>query len=1039
MKWIIIIFILVCGIMPLASADYEVIMSEDANITCGALFDCTGEFWINVTTKKHNFKKVKLEKEQWIENGKEKDIKSNLTLWRYNPQVDIWVMHDQTENTVLEQGVHHFVVNGTKDGKSHLKWSIPAMNIDPYWYGLPVGWEEIDGWTIHLWNTEDDYYINSTSDLQMSNHWDQIWSTNYHSIEVENSSGTYTYDLIDYNISWIPETDNVTFVNYTGNIIVGEINLTMHYSLPANQSYIDLYPTFENLGNENATIRFIWKTTDIKVANETFGNLAFIDDVAFNLSEDLGMSLGDFNTKEVVMAENDTDEWMKFHWYEDDYIVQINSTPTQNHAPITLIINVGEIAPSSSETIHLGWIDALCSWTCIHSYPTSQVDILVGNTYESNATITFSGKCLTGNSFTAQYNDTFDGTWNDVKDEADGTNLTVPLYPGDNPDSTSCSPLTGCGYAEWTIQGIKDNQDDGPYQVRTKCVFHLSQTKYSTPANGYINVSTPPEPECENLIDITSSVTLTANNNSCFNVTGDDIIFNCDGYEIYNNHPHGYWAIQAHNSENFTLRDCTIKNWSQGLLINNISTSLVDNVTFDTIRDDFSGDISAIAIFLNHSNYSQFINSEITNVTSFNTLELGDCWELLVYGLHLDESDDTIIENVTFGYTNGSGIVDQDPDIPGCQSAYRNVGYGTYASASENLTYINNTVDYAEYYGIFNTQGGNYTIKESSFLASGISSTLWTGTMENVLFINNYINSSDSKVIAIGSATFGDVNISNNSFNNVEGLCIGTIASSNNLDVHKNIGHNIGGLVYSQSANTRIYNNTVDGGGTTSIVRTTGASPEVYDNYFYNLNATADGVPTFYFWSTGTYYNNHVENFSEGYIFVTNNIVINDSTLRGTVEYNDIESLGVGHNLYNVTFNYSNVVMLSGDIDVYHYLKVNVTNSGGDPLIADVNVTNSTGDGTPEIETQTDATGLTDWLTIKYINYSTTGLTNHSFHNVSAFNASYTENYNSIRMNRSFITDIILSSAQCWIYNAGAKLLRMPPGCLFGTDDIYKV
>lgn len=533
-----------------------------------------------------------------------------------------------------------------------------------------VGYELLDSnKVLHIWNEIDDYYFNTSSGVQFTNHYDEYWAHNIFcgGLKYQGEWEYWCNDELPFD--WSINTDNSTYFNYTGHRDVTktvgeneyEVRFALRYALESEDTYLDVQPYVKNIGELDIPVDlgFAWRIKDIQIGNDEEDDWVYIDGTRYNLNESLDLSFTDLDNTEVFF--HDDDEWLWLNWSSNlNYKYTIKNKTGQYNAPNTLMINAGTLSMGQEKSTTFGWIDAMCNWNCNYILPTTQQNLEVGETYSHQAKITYSGTCSKAGNIEAQYNDTSDNTWDKI---TSSTNLSTSDL---NPRTWQLCLLEICGPYTWTVKAEEDNQDEGMYLTRDKCQFNGGQIKYATGA--YVNITTTAFDTCD-YVTISSSTTLTANNDSCFDITADDVVFDCNNYQVFANSKTFYnYSIIAENVDNITIKNCYLKNWTLGIFFNNVTNSIIENTTIFNTTSIKSGDVEAIAINLNNSNFNT-IESNITKMFTDSSSEGAQCNSYLynkLSAIYFLNSNNNIIKNSIFDKINGTYAGDSNPN-EGCQ------------------------------------------------------------------------------------------------------------------------------------------------------------------------------------------------------------------------------------------------------------------------------------------------------------------------------------------------------------------------------------
>ena len=141
-----------------------------------------------------------------------------------------------------------------------------------------IGYEFLkDNSVVHIWNTQDDYFFEKDTGIQLTNHYEDYWTKNIFCIGYYNLGAwnkIYCADeLSNFNKNII--TDNETFVNATlwKDIEYGIYNMRLgvQYHLGLNDENLSITIYGKNIGIDIPfDLGFAWKVTDWDIpSNET--------------------------------------------------------------------------------------------------------------------------------------------------------------------------------------------------------------------------------------------------------------------------------------------------------------------------------------------------------------------------------------------------------------------------------------------------------------------------------------------------------------------------------------------------------------------------------------------------------------------------------------------------------------------------------------------------------------------------------------------------------------------------------------------------
>jgi len=359
----------------------------NVTITANVTENTTGNFSgiktvrINITYPDDSYKNLTM-----IDMGNNTYQRVFIDTWlvgQYN--YSIWAI-DNAYNNVTSSG-HSFnvsvdatisvcTVNSSYGGNDTVNLT------DPPGCSYLVGYELLDdGKVLHIWNKYDNYYFNTSSGIQLTNHFDDYWSHNVLMLGYYNNDQWNliyrTDELSGFNKDIV--SDNETFVNVTLwknlNYEGYDFRLAIRYYLGVDDNELTVIPYIKNIDNEDIPydLGFAWEIKDIQIdmttendyidingttyylnisgLNETYINL---DDPCFYIREDTG---------------DNRSESLYLRWDKSlNYKVQVKSRDGQYNAPVTLGIKIGTLVVGQEKYTEMFWHDACEATYYYNSY-----------------------------------------------------------------------------------------------------------------------------------------------------------------------------------------------------------------------------------------------------------------------------------------------------------------------------------------------------------------------------------------------------------------------------------------------------------------------------------------------------------------------------------------------------------------------------------------------------------------------------------------------------------------------------------------------
>lgn len=321
-------------------------------------------------------------------------------------------------------------------------------------------------------------------------------------------------------------------------------------------------------------------------------------------------------------------------------------------------------------------------------------------------------------------------------------------------------------------------------------------------------------------------------NSTCMDIAADDVILDCNGYEIDGVDGGSSYGVRIVNYDNVTIRNCEISDWAYGIDMSGSTDSRIYN-NFITSNDRGMNVVSS-------SNNNNFTNNTVFFNTNYgvaivsssnNNFSYGNVSNNTNHGFYLSSADGNRIEYAAVGFNeqDGFNLDTSDGNVIYENNITSNKARGFYAASSSG-----NRIEGGNVKSNGNTGIRLYESTDNN--VSGVNSSLNTNDgiylesssngnrVENVIISDNtgngiYVGSSSSSVIT-----------GFESYSNYNGLIM-SYGSGNNLtggSIHSNDNY---GVSMSYSNNNYIVDTSVSASGDYEVYATdTGSS----QNYFIN-------------------------------------------------------------------------------------------------------------------------------------------------------------------------------------------------------------
>jgi hypothetical protein len=242
---------------------------------------------------------------------------------------------------------------------------------DPPGGSSQIGYEYLDdGKVLHIWNKYDSYYFNTSSGIQLTNHFNNYWSHNVLMLGYYNNNQWNliyrTDELSGFNKNI--DSDNSTYVNvtiwkdltYQGY----DFRLAIRYYLGVDDNELTVIPYIKNLDQDDIpyVLGFGWEMKDIQINMTTSGDFIDVNRTMYYLNQTLDNVYNNLSEAEFYLMENITDSKTKslyLKWNQSlNYKLQVKSRTGQYNAPVTLFLRIGTLDAGQEKYTEMFWYDA---------------------------------------------------------------------------------------------------------------------------------------------------------------------------------------------------------------------------------------------------------------------------------------------------------------------------------------------------------------------------------------------------------------------------------------------------------------------------------------------------------------------------------------------------------------------------------------------------------------------------------------------------------------------------------------------------------
>lgn len=248
----------------------------------------------------------------------------------------------------------------------------PVGPVSLGFYPEGIGYQFLDdGDVLHIWNTQDNYYFDVDSGIQLTNHYNEYWTHNvmmlgYYSGDTWNLLYR-TDELSGFNKNI--DTDGSTYINITmwKDLSYGsyDFRFAIVYYLELNDKNLTVIPYIKNLGIEIPyNLAFGWELKDIQIdMTEEYDQIYVNNITSYSLHQTLDESYVGSDTDGVFYLQNNKsgviNRDLYLRWNPDlTYLLRVKSRDGQYNAPVTLFVRIGMLGVGQEKFTKMYWYDS---------------------------------------------------------------------------------------------------------------------------------------------------------------------------------------------------------------------------------------------------------------------------------------------------------------------------------------------------------------------------------------------------------------------------------------------------------------------------------------------------------------------------------------------------------------------------------------------------------------------------------------------------------------------------------------------------------
>lgn len=524
---------------------------------------------------------------------------------------------------------------------------------------------------LHFNNSYDNYYINLTSGIQLTNVYPDYWTRNIWCVWYNRAGISNEICTDKTNMGMTVTTDNVSYINISGSrdVVMGSgkniryLTFKLVYSLLNESQNLSILNIVTNTGTNNLSglTGFRWFITDIKISNDTTNDFLYINKTYYPFSVPFNATFTNLSNKKLLLGDGVTGDTLFLAWNATNYSVMTN----QKNESVN--VSWGDLLAGERKDVFFSWLDAGCSWSNVLDSPLTNPNITLYQTFYLRSNFSASGLLCpdSGQSYAEYLNSS---VWYNLSYGSGNLSLNSP--DAFNPDVVGIPKTT----TSWRLQGDKA----GEYQVRVRVNFNGGNgftSAMNVTVNGFVGGV-----DCPNYLALASGVTLSATNTSCFNITGNNVKLNCAGNKIVGLQSVNTPQIISVGKRNVSVVNCEFNNVSNGFGFVNTNVSNISNILFN--KSFFNYGITFNSYGLNFTNVSRAI---VNNVTMENVVvnTSADCSASDFIFLSWYNSNDV---NVSTLVMRNSSIQCGASGLAGSLLKYNNVNNSVLNALSSNLS-----------------------------------------------------------------------------------------------------------------------------------------------------------------------------------------------------------------------------------------------------------------------------------------------------------------------------------------------------------------
>lgn len=227
-----------------------------------------------------------------------------------------------------------------------------------------IGYEFLDeGKVVHIWNTQDDYFFDKNSGIQLTNHFQDYWSRNIFCVGYYSGKEWIKIKCADELSNFergITSGDDYVNATLWKDFIYGAYNfrLGVNYYLGLNDRNLSITIYGKNIGDDIPfNLGFAWKVTDVDISSNNIDDKILINNTIYLLNGTYDLIFKDMN--KAYFKIQSSSQYLQIDWNKNlNYAVKMYGDGNQEDFYVMLLVNAGIFNSGIEKSTVFYWIDS---------------------------------------------------------------------------------------------------------------------------------------------------------------------------------------------------------------------------------------------------------------------------------------------------------------------------------------------------------------------------------------------------------------------------------------------------------------------------------------------------------------------------------------------------------------------------------------------------------------------------------------------------------------------------------------------------------